>query len=159
MLPTGQVDCAAQGTPCTLRGDSYPCSYLTSDSFGLNPPLGTEGCNSFWWNYQRSEAEAAAGHLAFFRAAAMSGWFSLSHIYSCPFQELLHLDLGHITSLNITYTSAEAQEGRILSKALICAENTCVYEKQWFSPEYSSICYHKEIHQKLLSSLGQSSLL
>lgn len=45
------------------------------------------------------------------------------------------------------------------SVALICAENTCVCEKQWFSSKYRNICYHKEIHQKLLSSLGQSSLL
>lgn len=48
---------------------------------------------------------------------------------------------------------------RTIPKAFICAENTCVCEKQWFSPEYSNICCHKEIHQKLLSSLGQSSLL
>lgn len=154
MFPTGQVDCAAQSPPRTLRGASYPCSYLTSDSYGLNPSPGTEGCNSFWWNYRRSEGEAEAGHLAVFQAAAMSGWYSLNHIFSCRLQDLLHLDLGHITSLNITYTLAYKA-----SKALICAENTCVYEKQWFSPEYSSICYHKEIHQKLLSSLGQSSLL
>lgn len=39
---------------------------------------------------------------AVFRAAAMSGWYRLNHIYSCPFQDLL----GSIISLNTTYTLA-----------------------------------------------------
>lgn len=46
------------------------------------------------WGWSSSRAD--------FCAAAMSGWYRLNHIYSCPFQDLL----GSIISLNTTYTLA-----------------------------------------------------
>lgn len=36
-LVSGQANHTTQSLSCTLRGTSYPCSYLTFDSYGLNP--------------------------------------------------------------------------------------------------------------------------
>lgn len=51
---------------------------------------------------KRSKIWGWSSSRAVFHAAAMSGWYRLSHIYSCPFQDLL----GCIISLNTTYTLA-----------------------------------------------------
>lgn len=36
-------------------------------------------------------------HIAVFHPSAMNGWYGLNHVSSDTFQDLLHLDLGHIT--------------------------------------------------------------